>query len=254
MGEKSKGWHEDVARFFEKPSRESLRDLLHRNRGEFTQLDFKREWLLKSELARHMLGFANSGGGCLVIGIAENEDNSFDSMGLSRFEDKTDIENGVQKFLSTQLKFEILNFEFDASEYPKIVGKKFQVLFVEDEPRYIPFIAMADGESIRKAAIYIRRGTKTQEVDYEELQNILNRRLETNYSTSREFELDRELADLEVLYRKLTDSQREQFSMSSIFATMAGWHESERFDDFLSRMLSIKKQRIETIVKGRQVD
>jgi predicted HTH transcriptional regulator len=200
---KSKGWHEEFARFFETPSREALRDLLRGHVGELNCYDFKGTWPTYPKVARHILGLANSSGGCLILGVEEKEDKTFEPVGVDMLRDKADIYKGIQKFISGQLKHEILDFSYDASEYPKMVGKKFQVLIVEDTPRYIPFVAMSDGDGIRKNAIYVRHGTSSEEANYEELQDMFNRRIETEYSSKYEFDLSKHLSELNILYRNI---------------------------------------------------
>jgi hypothetical protein len=59
----SKTVHESFSRFFEAPSRESLRVLLKEHVGELRNCDFKETWPEHAPVARHLLGLANSGGG-----------------------------------------------------------------------------------------------------------------------------------------------------------------------------------------------
>lgn len=105
---KNRGWRENFARFFESPSREGLRNLLQGHIGELNSYDFKKEWLTFSKLARHILGLANSGGGCLVFGIKEKKDKTFDPVGLAKLLDKADIHKGIQNFLPSSVKYEVL--------------------------------------------------------------------------------------------------------------------------------------------------
>lgn len=240
-----KGWKEDFAKFFENPSRENLRELLRNQVGEFDHIDFKGEWLEDSKLARHLLGFANSGGGCLVIGIAENVDKSFDVVGLPAFRDKTKVKNGVQKFIPSQLKYEIFDFPFEASEYPKLVGKKFQVVLVEDMPQYIPFLAESDGKDIRRNAVYIRRGAATEETTYEELQTIINRRIETQYSSQTEFSLKNELDELRFLYNQIPQrvSYATYYGLSSEDKPNPKYPK-DTFEDFIISLINTKKEHI----------
>jgi len=64
---------EAFARFFEAPTREGLRALLQENFGEANEIDFKRELPEGSKLARHVLGLANFGEGCIVVGVEQEE-------------------------------------------------------------------------------------------------------------------------------------------------------------------------------------
>lgn len=67
-----KDMHEGFSRFFEKPSRDTLRDLLKYGSGEADRFDFKETWPDKAKIAKHILAFANSGGGALIIGIKDD--------------------------------------------------------------------------------------------------------------------------------------------------------------------------------------
>lgn len=238
----NKGFHEEFSRFFEKPSREGLRGLLQRNYGEFDFLDFKQEWFVYPKLARHLLGLANSGGGCLVFGVAEKDDKSLDPVGLTAFRDKADVQKGIQKFLPAQLEYQVVDFgPYEASEYPAIEGKKFQVVFVLDHPEHIPFVAEANGDGIRKAAIYVRRGTITEKATYDELQNVLNRRLATGYSSQREIDVERHLAELRVLYRRV----------GGILALAEFASPFDGFTAFVVRMIEIKEGLIRDLLLMR---
>jgi hypothetical protein len=121
------------AKFYENPSREGLRELLRNNSGELSHLDFKLEWPIPSKLARHILGLANLGGGCIIIGVGEKPDKVLESKGLTSFTDNADIIKGIKKFLPNNLlsSLQTLNFSYDAAEYPALIGKKFQVVIIE---------------------------------------------------------------------------------------------------------------------------
>ena len=164
MIKKDKTWNEAFAKFFESPSREGLRNLLRDHHGETHAFDFKEIWPSNSKLSRQILGLANYGGGCLIVGVKENKDKTFEPVGLDELSDKTDIQKGIERFVPIQLEYSILDFSFQDSEYPKIKGKKYQALVVEDSPKYLPFLAKADGEGLRKNAIYYRHATNADVV------------------------------------------------------------------------------------------
>lgn len=252
----SKGKHEEFARFFEQPTREALRNLLQRHFGELNELDFKEVWPAHAKLARHLLGIANSHGGCLIIGVAQQDDNSLHPVGLATLADKADIHKGVKRFIPEQLIYEVLDFPFAESEYPTIKGKKFQVVIVEDTPKYIPFVAMADGEGICNAAIYTRRGTSTEEATYHELQEMFNRRLETEYSSHQELALEEHLATLKSLYEQIDPYRQREWRAGAMAVFYLLEYEQnptypkESFDEFIVRMIALKKNQIEELFKG----
>jgi hypothetical protein len=237
MSTKNKAWNEDFAKFFAAPSREGLRDLLKNHVGEFDNLDFKQNWPEFHKLARHILGLANSGGGCLCTGMKEKDDKTFEPVGVEQLLDKADLKKGIQKFIPSQVRYEIVDFSYDDREYGKLVGKKFQIIFVEDIPEYIPFISKSDGVDIQESVIYIRRGTSTEKANYEELQELINRRIETGYSSQEEFGLNRHLSELRILYDQIPDGHLP-FSFGP----------SNQFDQFVHRMIDKKKAVIASLV------
>lgn len=200
MLDKNKTWKEEFAKFFEQPSRETLRNLLRSHLGESDEYDFKEDWISNQKLCRHVLALANFGGGCLIFGVRENQDKTFDPIGLNKIKDKTEIQKAIEKYIPTQLQYSILDLHYEDTEYNRIKGKMFQVLIVEDTPKYIPFVAKSDGDEIRKNTVYYRHLTSSVEANYEQLQVILNRRIETEYSTKGEFDLQNHLDQLKLLY------------------------------------------------------
>jgi hypothetical protein len=94
----SKTVHEAFSRFFESPTRESLRALLKEHVGELRNCDFKEDWPEMGALAKHLIGIGNAGGGCLVLGVKENADKSTSPEGLKQIKDKADISNGLKTY------------------------------------------------------------------------------------------------------------------------------------------------------------
>lgn len=206
MKKKPKTFHESFSKFFEDPTRETFRGLLSENLGEFNSCDFKVIMPSYSKLAKHLLAIGNYGGGCIVLGVQENEDNSLTSVGLENLTDKAKITSGVEKFLPKPLldQIEIGDFPFKSKDYPDLLGKNFQVIFVKFDPEFIPFISLkGSGQEIRKAAIYIRRGTRSEEANYEELRDLLNRRLAVGSATQAAQDLKEHLKELEILYKEI---------------------------------------------------
>ena len=240
-----RGFKEDCAKFLEDPTREGLRNILKNHHGEAKTLDFKQSWEEDwSKTAKHILGFANSGGGCIIYGVLQKNDGSFDPIGLQKIVDKADIINGVQNFIPNKLKFNVCDFAYEESEYPKIKGKKFQVLLVDNCPKYMPFVSMADGKGIRKNAIYIRKEAETVEANYEELQEVLNRRIETTYSSKSENELERQLAQLKVLYQFIPEHINTLYLVADPFMRKNPNYPKETFEDFISKLIEIQKKRM----------
>lgn len=263
MAAKIKMLKEEFAKFFEEPTRPGLRDLLKNNLGEFPNLDFKKEWLPFPQLAKHIIGIANAGGGCIIIGMAENDDKSFDPMGLEKIIDKADITNGINKYIQQALRdgVQILDFAFEESEYPKIKNKKFQCILIGSDSKHLPYLSEADGEKIEKDTIYIRRGTNTERANYPELQSLINKRLETGYSSQSEIDLRTNLEHLQILYAQInkvnyvqTNSIRKLIlSFSSMIEGMKeevpnSSYPEEGFDEFIASMIEKKKVKIKILL------
>ena len=64
-----------------------------------------------------MLAMANNGGGIIIFGVKENEDNTFDVLGLDNLKDTADISNSISRLVSSSLDYEVFNFVFDSDVY-----------------------------------------------------------------------------------------------------------------------------------------
>jgi predicted HTH transcriptional regulator len=234
---------EEFARFLEAPSRDRLRELLRRRSGEYDFLDFKERWPEKSKLARHILAFANSGSGCLVIGVGERDDKTLDVKGMDAIQVKTQLKDSVKKFLPESIAYEILDFEYSESEYAQLVGKKFQVLLVVHNPDIIPALALVDGAEVNANRIYVRKNNKSTEADHSDLQELIRIRLKQSMQTPASRKLQEHLAELESLYERLPPS---------VIRMMTDYDFSPKKDlyRFLDRLIDLKKKAIEKLLEG----
>jgi hypothetical protein len=241
---------EEFAKFLEDPSRDKLREFLKNNLGEFENYDFKEKWPESEKIAKCILALSNSRGGCIFVGIKEKEDKTFELVGLDQIKDKSEIKAGISKFLPSKLVYEILDFYYPDSDYSKIKGMKFQVVIVNDLPHYIPFICSADGENIRKTDIYVRDKTDSVKASYEQLQEIINRRLETGHFTTSEIELGRHLQHLKALYDMIPQYTSALPSLIDILPSKRNpWYPSESFEMFILNMIKAKKERIKFFIE-----
>jgi hypothetical protein len=237
---------ESFARFFEDPSREGLRELLKQHVGETRFMDFKEEWPKHVSLAKQILGFANTGNACLIMGGKEEADGTIEAIGLPKLEDKADITNGLKKYLPPELlqRTDVLDFSFDASEYPKVIGKRFQVVLIEYDVDHTPVLALRDGDGLKSSAIYVRREGQTEEATHDEIQSIINKRIDTRYSTSKEINLKQHLEQLRALYGEIPRSSKPLFALGTFAA--AFFHpepnaNGETYEEFVNRMIDLKK-------------
>lgn len=254
---RSKAQHEEFVAFFQEPTRASLRDVIKANFGEMDAFDFKAEWPALPTVARHVLGIANSGGGAIVFGIRQNEDASLDPCGLPSTLDKADIGKGIGKFLPEELQWLVLDFPFPDSDYGKLKGKTFQVILVEDTPRFLPFVSRGETTGLRKNAIYVRESTETVEASFVALQALFNRRLETAHSTARELSLEQHLEELKILYRQVSKffpvvarddflSMMPGIGLSPL--TRNPSYPAESYEEFIARIIAKKKTLIERLL------
>jgi len=237
----SKQQYEGFAKFFEKPTREGLRDVIKENIGETDYLDFKREWPNYRSLAKHILALSNTGEGALIIGVEQDDEGTIRAVGINKIIDKEEITKGIKAYLPDDIIYDILDFSYKDSEYPEIKGKKFQVLLVEYEPIYIPFLAKKAGEGIKDNAVYVRRGTTSDEATHEELQKIINERLETGYSSKHILDLSEHLGQLKTLYREKGSSRA---TLASKFLNLVEGDTFQDYQTFLSQLIKMKKKAI----------
>jgi hypothetical protein len=122
-------------------------------------------------------------------------------------------------------------------------------VLIEDNPLDLPFVCCGDSKYTRKAAIYIRRGTSTEEANYDELQEVINRRIETGYSSQGEIDLQKHLNELRTLY---TNIQHYHFQVGSVLpsALHKFYPNSPRedFDEFLLHIIEQKKRLIKKML------
>ena len=260
MTKKIDTFKEEFARFLEQPSRDGLREIIRTQYGELPELDFKADWPESAKVAKHILAMGNSRGGCLVLGISE-QDGVMEATGLRSLMDKAALDSGVRRFIPLALmeQLRVMDFSYDASEYPKLVGKAFQVVLVPDDPSNLPFMALAETTGLRKTAIYVRRLASSEEATYEELQGLINRKLATGHSTQHGIDLAGHLLDLRILYSELerfytqhpTGSFANKLVCNPAFTTIGSrimLHEP--FEDVMKRLIHAKKEQVERILAG----
>lgn len=254
-----------VYNLLQEPTLDKFREFLHEQTGEHNAIDFKSQWIEDSALAKELLAIANYHGGIIVFGVAENDDKSIRLDGLSEIKDKAAVSDGIKKYLSSNLKYEIYDFSYDTSEYEKLKGKKFQMIVVEDTPEHIPFLSKKEGKSLKQNNIYVRRGTSCEIANEEEIHNMLNRRMNYMHPLKGEpLKLEEHLSQLELLYNKinknhvyfkngvtlglgtlvksLVDSMGEQVVEPNPL------YPEESYEEFISRMIVEKKKKIERVL------
>ncbi len=258
-----------VYTLLQEPTLDKFREFLHAQTGEHNSIDFKSQWIENAALAKEMLALANSKGGFIVFGVAENEDNSVCAEGLSEIKDKAVISNGIKNFISSNLKYEIYDFSYTTSEYEALKDKNFQMLVVEDTPEYIPFLSRKESGSLKQNMIYVRRGTSCEIANEEEIQVILNRRMKYLYPFKGEpLQLEEHLKQLKILYgmiekNKVYYNYKNDYldkmlsnlnvSLNTIMKRETvvesnPLYPDESYEQFVSRMIVEKKKKIERVL------
>ncbi len=257
----------------QEPTLEKFREFMQSNTGEHNSIDFKQIWIEKSTLAKEVLSIANSGGGVIVFGVKETSENAFEPIGLESLKGKEQVSNELKNIISSNLKYEIHDFEYTSSEYEKLKDKNFQILVIEDTPEHLPFIskkeAGADGKGkIHEGIIYVRRGTSCEKATEQDVGNLIQRRMNFIFpKTGKPLNLEEHLEQLKLLYSKIErytytyegglEGLAETFSTLINFSTSIFGNEieeinplypDESYEEYLSRLLSEKKKKIERVL------
>ena len=104
-----------VYKLLQESTLDKFREFLHAQIGEHNAIDFKSKWIENAALVKEMLALANSQGGFIVFGVAENKDKSIRIDGLPKIKDKAVISNEIKNFISSNLKYEIYDFSYNTS-------------------------------------------------------------------------------------------------------------------------------------------
>lgn len=253
-------WKENLASFLKNPTRDNLRNLLMLESVEDNDLEFKRQLIPYHDIARHILAMSNKNGGVIVFGVDEVEDNIFKCNGLENLPDMTDFDKKLSNYVPTELKRNDLlhtipcRFDDDNSDFS---GKIFLVIIVYYSPKYMPFISIKAEEKLKKDTIYIRRNRASEPANHNEIQEILNKRIETEYLTTDERELIEHLEELKKLYsyipqkiRKGGDPVFEMYDDYGYRTISNRNYPKESYEEFIGKLIEIKKEIITNLVKS----
>lgn len=270
MNIEMKPWKEKLSIFLGETTHQNFQVLLKHGAIEDDDLDFKRDLLPFDEVAKHILAMANKHGGAIVFGVEEINTNVFQPCGLSKSLDITDIEKKIRPYFPRELQ-PIVHFVpicFNEDELDdNIKGRHFLVVIIDYEPRYVPFVAAKESDKLRKDYIYIRRNRASEPINHDELQEVLNKRIDTQHSTTTERELREHLDELKELYGHIPRNISKVISHTpSIFEStlkntilMLGEtkyenipnpnYPEEDYEKFVKRIIEIKKKVIEELIK-----
>jgi len=245
---------DDLERFFTSPSKDNLPAILSADK-EYDYLDFKSEWHERSQLARHILAFSNSGGGAIIIGVEEVRDESLESSGVDDPLDESDFGNKVEKYLpdSAHDVYSLETFTYGEVYDDGISGLTFQVLFINGAGERAPLVATNAGKNIDEGDIYVRRNTKSSVANYEEVQSLLRKRRESGVEKETA-ELHEELRQLKTLYNEI-DKKKTYSTLSASLAGVLGSmsfeskpnpnYPAQDYEEYISDLIEKKQVRIE---------
>ena len=256
-----------VYHLLQEPTLDKFRDFLRGQTGEHNSIDFKSQWIDDAALAKEVLALANSQGGVIVFGVSEADNKSIIIDGLPTIKDKAVVSNGLKKYISSNLKYDIYDFSYNASEYGELNGKNFQMLIVEDVPEFIPFLAKKESGTLKQNIIYVRRGTSCEIADEDDISRILDRRINYIHPLKGEpLKLDEHLHQLKILYEAI-DQQYVRYEggycegIVASFKTIVNlftkgeriaepnpFYPEESYDEFVARMIIDKKKKIERVL------
>lgn len=199
--------------FLHDPKHRTLKRLLTENTGETDFLDFKTQWIDLTKLAKHILAIANSGGGCIIVGVSQHADGSIALDGLSgnKFLDKADVDNKLQHILPKWLKYRTEDFVFSEKENEPFTSKKFQVLIIDYDPKYVPYTSVVNKGELQFGSIYIRQGTKSLEASNDKLVEMIIRKVQSGGSANSELSLQEHLVQLRLLYYELEKRSTNEY-------------------------------------------
>jgi hypothetical protein len=114
---------------------------------------------------------------------------------------------------------------------------------------------LRDGDGLKSTVIYIRRDGQTAEATHDEIQSIINKRIETRDSTSNEINLKRHLEQLRALYGEIPRRLAPAFATGTLAAFLGTEPNvnGETYEEFVNRMIDLKKAIIARAI-GEPVD
>lgn len=258
-----------IYKLLQEPTLDKFREFLRSHTGEHNSIDFKSQWIEGPALAKELLALANSQGGIIIFGVSENEDKSIKITGLSEIRDKAVVSNDIKDYVTSDLKYDIYDFSYTTSEYEVLQGKNFQMLVVDDTPKNIPFLSKKESGKLKQNMIYVRRGTSCEIANKEEIEAILNRRVNYIHPNNGEpLQLREHLNQLKVLYENIekdhtytTYHSEALTNLSLMMINMTKYlpkaetrtepnplYPEEDYESFIARMILEKKKKIERVL------
>jgi len=240
----------------------TLKQIIDNSFGESNEIDFKEKLISEEKIAKIILAMANSGGGTVLFGITDNGV----AIGIENdIKDPTDYEKKLDSFLPHNLQYYTQEITFnDDPIYKELSGKKFLILQIPKQYRFVPFLAKKESGILKSNEIYVRKNTSTSVVTNEELEHLLKMRIHAQYKDLSNLSLTEHINQLKTLYNNIAFLVEEnepeivQFhsETGSYFAPLPidlimdenPHYPTESFDEFISKAIDEKKRKIEMIL------
>ena len=150
--------------------------------------------------------------------------------------------NELARYIPDTLSYTVKNYEYSSSEYEKLVGKRFQVLFVDHNPLHAPYIATSAGTCIQYNTIYIRRNTTNAVINNEELTLLIAERIEAQYEETSQLAIKDHIYQLKALYEAGPADFPRALRSPAI---------GEEYQQFICRMIEEKQALIRQLLGVR---
>ncbi|MFC6723780.1 RNA-binding domain-containing protein [Halobium palmae] len=249
---------DELESFFTEPTKDNLLQIFDAD-GEYGFLDFKRQWTKNEDsddidnswYAKQILGFTNAGGGLIVVGVDEgDEDDDLEAVGVSEPLDDAEFRQKVDSYLPDEAisLYELETYRYNSEvRDERVRGKTFQIVAISGAGRRKPIVSAHESDSIDNGFIYTRRKSSTEVANHGEVQQMIADRVE-----GMNVELEDDFSQLRTLYDELdnaTGSNMIDMLMkdldSSSFLFSDSEHNGESYLDFIESVTSKKKKQIE---------
>ena len=153
-------FNKDFGDWFSCPTTERLKEIITTHVGESCEIEYKRDFV-DDKISKEILGFSNSNGGCIIIGI-DYVNGQCSPYGVE-YMDESVIRNKLGVYISSDIQYDILDYNID--------NKYYIVIFVHlsDNPHF----TIQGTKNITAGVFYIRNGSITEPADSNQLNQYL---------------------------------------------------------------------------------
>lgn len=190
---------ETFAKLFDDPNRVTLKDSLMNLTTEYDDYEFKEIEIETPILAKHIIGMANTNGKIIMLGVEDTE-NGLKPCDLEINTDTTDMKKQLAKYLPHELRYDIHQIDYDErDEWGDLKNKSFKIIKIDFTPEYIPFLPINGSKYYEKTCVFCRKNSSTTRCEYDDLQDIFNKRKSINHYGITTLTLRNELEELKIL-------------------------------------------------------